>query len=367
MHIAWICGSRIVGGAERATLQIAALLAERGHRITTVCAPDSPLQGHLRELSIAAQVAPIGGSLNVRARGAIERMLAARRPDVALVTGVDEWVWACLSRRGNTRLVLIRHMALPLSWRVRWLAARRADAVIAVSRAVHDSLCARPPLSGDRVHVIYNPTRFPPRAAVPSAAEREQARRALGLPLSDAWIGFFGGHDERKGGADVLRALQRANDTLGPTQLLLCGRRSASARSAFDRPALRGRVHDLGETERMAEALTAVDVVVMATHRRLNEALPATLIEAMACGTPALAYATGGMAEIIGPDGQAGRVARADDAEDLARVLGEMLGDAEARARMAETALARARTLFDPSRAAERWEALLESLLPNYR
>ena len=365
MNILWLCGSRIAGGAERATLQIAALLRDRGHAVQVACPPDSrvvPLCGDLR---LPVQAAPLGGGWNVRAPAAIRKLIWSKA-DVVMATGAHEWVWASLSQRPpNTRLVLVRHMALPLSRRVRWLAARRADAVVAVSHAVRDSLAGRPTIPADRLHVIYNPVRFAPRTSVPSAADRARARTSLGLPDGGKWVAFFGGLDANKGIDDVAAAVRRAETALGAIRLLLCGRgeRSGEADQALStRFGLDGRLHDLGETDRVEEALTAADLVVMATRRRLSEALPATLIEAMACGTPVLAYASGGMAEVIGPDGAAGRLARADDAADLARVLVEILTDPAGAARMAAAALARVRSLFDPQQAAQRYERLFSTL-----
>ena len=366
MKVLWICGSRIVGGAERATLQIAALLRARGHAVSVLCPGDSRLRPLLDAMSLPSQAAPLGGALNLRARRAIGRVLAAASPDIALVTTADEWVWACLCRRGATRLVLVRHMALPLSRRVGWLAARRAAAVVAVSQVVRDSLVGGAGVPSRLLHVIYNPVRFAPRAAVPAPAERARARQALGLPVNGRWVGFLGGLDPNKGVSDVAHALQRANQVLGPTSLLLCGRhdqaRQPSAQALAQTFELAGRLHYLGETDRIEEVLTAVDLVVMATHRRLNEALPATLVEAMACGTPVLAYATGGMREVIGGDGEAGRLAAADDAIELGRALIEMLADRAGAERMADAALARVRDRFDPGRAADRYEQLFSAL-----
>src|SRR5262245_3728082 len=278
MHLLWICGSTILGGAERATLQIMGLLRERGHRASAVCPAGSRVHQGLAELHLPAQSAPLGGALNLRARAAITRVLAAMTPDVALVTGPDEWVWACLSRRARTRLVLVRHMALPLSWRTRWLAARRADAVVAVSEAVRDSLRGRVEIPPGRIHVIHNPVRFPICPNLPTAADRLRARRDLGLPAEGGWVGFFGGLDPSKGVRDVAYALRRVNCDLRPTHLLLCGRgaadRAAAVQALSEEFQLAGRLHDLGETDRVKAALRAADLVVMATHRRLNEALP---------------------------------------------------------------------------------------------
>lgn len=369
MKILWICGSPVVGGAEHVTLQLAKLWRARDHRVEALCRPDSDLHLTLTSASFAARLAPIGGALNVRAVLAIRRALSEIAPDIALVTTADEWVWSCLAKRRSapTRLVLVRHMALPLARRVRWLATQRADAVVAVSQPVRQSLLGWLGLPPERIHVIHNPGRLSPCPTVPGPDDRARAREALGLAPTGRWVGFFGGLSMAKGLRDVLSAVSRANLELGPTHLLLCGRRGnehasgsiADLTRAFQ---LDGRVHDLGEIDRVESALTAAEVVVMATHSALSEALPATLIEAMACGTSVLAYATGGVPEVIGEDGQAGRLARPDDVQDLGRVLIELLADPATAQRLAANALVRVRDLFDPQRAADQYEQLFFAL-----
>jgi glycosyltransferase involved in cell wall biosynthesis len=354
MNILWICGARIAGGAERTTAQLAALLRRRGHQVAVAAPAASRVceLAEMRELELLS--APLGGAMNPRAPVAIARLLARQRPDIALVTTADEWVWSCLvPRPRRTRLVLVRHMALPLAGRVQWLAARRADAVVAVSEAVRASLAGVP---AARVHVIHNPVRFAARAAAPAAAARAAARAQLRLPATGRLVAFFGGHDPAKGLADVARAVRAADGALGEVHLLVCGRRPANAPPDVGlRP---DRVHDRGEIEAVETALTAADLVVMATHSRLSEALPATLLEAMACGTPVAAYASGGMCEAIGADGGAGRLAVADDAADLARVVIEVLRDASMAARLAAAGLERVRTHFAAESAVARYEAL---------
>jgi glycosyltransferase involved in cell wall biosynthesis len=369
MRVLWICGADRLGGAETATLQLATTLRTHGHAVVALCRSRGPVWRALEACAIPARSAPFGGAPGLLAAPSIARARAETRADVVLVTTIGEWLPACLLQRRTsaTRLVLVRHMALPLSRPLAWLAGRRADAIVAVSAAVRDSLLARPGIHRDRLHVIYNPTRYPARAAPPSAEERAQARRAFGLPASGHCIGFFGGLNHRKGVADVAAAVQRANQTIGPTHLLLCGgadrrRNAPTASELMERYALRGILHYRGEVGDVARALTAADIVVVATHRRLNEALPATLIEAMACGTPVLAYATGGMREVIGDEGEAGRLAAADDADDLGRVLTAMLADPAATANLAAAGLMRARRLFDAEQAAQRYEQLFAAL-----
>lgn len=368
MKILWICGSRILGGAERVTLHLGTLLGARGHRVETLCRPDGPVAPAARCAGLTTHPAWLGGSLNVRATAAIRAALHDVAPDVALVTTADEWVWSCLAyrRAQRSRLVLVRHMAVPLNWRVRWL-ANRADAVVAVSHAVRHSLLGKLGVRPERLHVIYNPVRFAPRAAPPELRDRARARAALALPEGGRWVGFFGGLTRVKGLKDVVCAVSRANAELEATNLLVCGRSADGGErcslSDLQREfGLQSRVHHLGEIDRMEVALTAVDVVVLATHRVLSEALPATLLEAMACGTPVLGYATGGIVEAIGEDGEAGCLARADDVDDLSVKLIEMLADTAAAQRMAVAGLSRARTLFDAQEATDRYERLFHTV-----
>jgi glycosyltransferase involved in cell wall biosynthesis len=255
-------------------------------------------------------------------------------------------------------------MALPLPRRVQRLAGRRADAIVAVSEAVRRSLLHVDPR---RVHLVRLPWRLPPRDSIASAEEREGARARLGLPRGRRWVGFFGGLRPAKGVFDVLEAIGCLPEGLAGVHLFVCGpggdaRQRDQAAAAAARLGLQGRVHLLGWVPDVVAALVAADVVVVATRSRLAEALPLVLLDAMACGTPVVASAVGGVAEAIGRDGEAGRLARADDPTDLGRALGEALADANAAAAMAARALRRLRESFDPEAAADRYEDLFRRL-----
>ena len=367
MKILWICGSHILGGAERVTIQLLDLLRARGHETTVLCPAGTPLARELAGRGIAMAPAPLGGSFNLRAWRAVVSALRSGASAVALVNTPDEWVWACLARRRAPRLVLVRHMALRLPWAVRKLAGRSADAIVAVSNAVRESLVADGVIRPAAVQVIYNPVRFEPRAAPPGADERRAARIALGLPASGHWIGFFGGLDPNKGIGHVLAALAAANQDIGDeTSLLVCGRGGAADERAFAETrhaaSLDGRVHYLGVIDRMREAITAVDAVAIATHSSLAEGLPLAALEAMACGTPVAGYRTGGVSEALGEDDSAGCIVAADDQGALARALIGLLRDQGRANRLALGALARARRMFDPAQAADRYERLFAEL-----
>jgi glycosyltransferase involved in cell wall biosynthesis len=368
MRILWITGSRIVGGAERVTFQILGELHRRGHAVSALYRPSPEFTARLQAEQITPCPANLGGSLNFPAVFAITRGLARLRPHVALVTTSDEWVWASLALRksSGTRLVLVRHMALALPANVRWLANRRADAVVAVSAAARRNLLLKPGIAPERLHVIPNPVRFPIRESLPSAAMRAERRRALGLPPDGQWIGFFGGTEPQKGIRDVVAAVCRIREILPDCRLLICGRAAKDKRSPTIAQLAAeyqlAAVYPLGQIDDVEKALIACDAVAIATHASLGEGAPLAVLEAMACGTPVAGYAVGGIPEVLGDDGQAGLLATPDQPADLALQLAKIVGDPAFGSRLATAALERCRAHFAPALAADRYESLFAEL-----
>ncbi len=367
MHILWISGSKIVGGAERATIQILRELRRRGHLISVLYRYSPEFDNAVRAEKFHSYVGNLGGSLNVLATFTIGTSLARLRPDVAIVTTADEWVWASIARRSasGTRLILVRHMALALPARVRRLANWRADAIIAVSEASRENLLIRPGIAPERIHVIGNPVRFDVRKDLPLPSERAEAREALGISTQGRWIGFFGGTEPKKGIRDVFQVMREIVATDGACNLLVCGRRAKNPKAPSVETLVTEyglgscTVHDLGQIEEVAKAMTACDAVVIATHADLSEGQPLTALEAMACGTPVVAYATGGIREVLGSDEEVGLLAIPDDPTDLFRQLRRILSDRDFPARLARTALQRLRDKFSLQQIVDDYESLI--------
>lgn len=367
MRVLWICGSRIVGGAERVNIRLAELLRARGHEVEVLCPAVGDLGGAVLDAGLRCHHGPLGSAVDFRAAMAIRRVLG-RGYEAALVTTPDEWVWACLAKRmGGARLVLARYMALPLARGVSWLANRRADAIIAVSGAVRDALLAGGAIDAGRVHVLPHPMTFDPRERPPEPSERRAARSALALPSDGRWLGFFGGFSEGKGIGDVIAAVRIASRKVGRIELLVTDRGGRGDAGGW-RAALgdAGRLHFLGDLPygRVAVAMTAADAVVVATRSHVREASSLVLHEALATGTPAVAYATGGIPELIGGDGVAGLLATPDDPVALGERIARILSDAELAGRLAAEGIRRIRERCDADRLVELHEKLLAGTVP---
>ncbi|MGI9419542.1 MAG: glycosyltransferase family 4 protein [Geminicoccaceae bacterium] len=126
-----------------------------------------------------------------------------------------------------------------------------------------------------------------------------EARRRLGLPEDKALV-LFGANNgirnPKKGFSYLLEAIERLK-TLGKANrldLVIFGQDSLPAAVTLPAPVhVMGRIHD---ERRMATLFSAADIFATPS---LEENLPNTVIEAMSCGTPTVAFAVGGTAELI--------------------------------------------------------------------
>lgn len=149
------------------------------------------------------------------------------------------------------------------------------------------------------------------------------ARRILGLPADGKLVLFgadSGAGDPRKGFDLLVQALHRLSpEARRDTGLVMFG-----GAGSTDLAGLAARVYPLGsinDDDRLACAYSAADVFV-APSREDN--LPNTVLEALACGTPCLAFDIGGMPDLIEPM-QTGYLAVPFAPEELAAGLAWLL------------------------------------------
>ncbi|ACT95987.1 glycosyltransferase family 4 protein [Dyadobacter fermentans] len=141
-----------------------------------------------------------------------------------------------------------------------------------------------------------------PSKAIPNCIDTElfkpgsqpEARNALGLPPDRKLLLFAGANtqDPRKGFTYFREAVR--DPRLADVEVLILGK--GKPENFADMPV---KVHFLGkisETERMVQAYNAADMLIVPS---LEDNLPNTIMEAMACGTPVAGFDTGGIPEMI--------------------------------------------------------------------
>jgi glycosyltransferase involved in cell wall biosynthesis len=190
--------------------------------------------------------------------------------------------------------------------------------------------------------------------------DRVRARASLELPREAPLI-LFGAaaavHDRRKGFDLLQLALSKLRGSLPEDARLIVFGGDASERNVdFGLP-----IHYLGTLtdEAMLARLYAAADVFVAPSRQDN--LPNTVLEAMACGTPPVAFDVGGMRDLI--DSRAtGWLARPFDTEDLARGIGWVLAHPRA-AELGAAVRRKAERELGAELHAKRMLALYNSLL----
>lgn len=124
--------------------------------------------------------------------------------------------------------------------------------------------------------------------------------------------------------------------------------------------------------EAVASYYQAADLYV---HAARAETFPNAILEALACGTPVVATAVGGIPEQVrsltggaaGEDTCTGMLTPGGDAEALAGAIERLLGDGRLRRRMGENAVADARARFDLAREVDTYLAWYEEMLAAVR
>jgi len=159
----------------------------------------------------------------------------------------------------------------------------------------------------------------------------DECRKRLGIPAGKRVL-LTATNDlnrELKGGDLLCEALAGLPATMArETVLLLLGHNGE--RLAGKLPVESIPLGFVGSDRAKAAVFSAADLFV---HPSRAENFPLVLIESLACGTPVAAFGVGGVPEIVRP-GLTGRVARPEDAADLARVVEALLDDAGARSEM---------------------------------
>lgn len=122
-------------------------------------------------------------------------------------------------------------------------------------------------------------------------------------------------------------ALKRVDPKSG-LQVLVLGR-SAARVEALLHP-LRTRGAFTRDDRALARAYRAADLTLIPS---LGENFPYVALESLACGTPLVAFAIGGMPEIIGSN-ERGRVCKAIDTSEMASHISELIANDELRARL---------------------------------
>lgn len=184
---------------------------------------------------------------------------------------------------------------------------------------------------------------------------RQAARHELGLAPKVPVLGFVAENlTDRRKGMTVLQAALELLAVKQPVMLLTVGKGEPSTPNGVERVNL-GPVY---EDHMLRLFYSACDAFVCPS---LQDNLPNTVLEAMACGTAVVGSDTGGIPDMV-QNGDNGWLAAPDDAGALAEALNAALADAGRLAYAGQRARAKVLTEYTLHRQAERYAELYRRL-----
>ena len=364
MKILQICSARTIGGGEKHLVDLANGLHGRGHDVYAAIRPDSGLRAELQSLPEQNILPlPAQGPLNILNALRLAQFLRERKVDVIHGHIAHDYLLAALAAKlaGRGKLIITRHVLFQLN-RTHTRMLKRVDRVIAVSRAVADSLHGFDPA---RIAVIHNGIDLSRFTRDRGASDWLQTLTKSDIRNSFV-VGMVGHLAPIKGQEEFIRAAAIVGSQSSDVVFVIAGEdksRTGENRQHLERLikdlGLEGRVHLLGWVSDVPGLLPGLDLLISPSR---SEPFGLSIVEGMACGVPVIATRSEGALEIL-EDGVTGKLLASGDPDELAAAIVSLLEDEEKRRRFVAQALKVVREKFAIESMVSATEQLYESVV----
>jgi len=323
------------GGTEVHLLRLSRALRALGHRVTVGCRRDSWLWRHAREAELPVVEMCVRRQYDLAAVRPLRAAMRRGRFEVVHTHSYRDYLIPALAARaaGIRCVVGTRHLYFPFRSRLRARICTPGlyHRLIAVSAFVAKSLTGSG-VDPQRVTVIPNGIEIGTFAA--ARGRREAVREELGLAPEARVVGAVGRLTAGKGYEHLVEAVASLPDELEVTCLFV-GEGEERSRLEAQVADLRAgkRIRFLGYREDVPAVLAALDVLALPSM--LPEADSLAALEALASGTPVVAYDQGAVREVV-VDSVSGVLLPPGEVRELAAALAQVLSRPDRGAALGE-------------------------------
>lgn len=357
MNILHVDTERGWRGGERQLLWLATELQRRGRGTTIAARPGEPLEHRARDAKLRTVACNPWFEGDPLAVWRLRRTIARDRVDILHAHTAHAAGLGALAVAGTrARLVIARRVDFRLRDNAftRWKYAR-ADAVIAISRAVADALRAAG-LPDNAITIVPDGTDVH-RAISPAPPA---TLRALGIPAAAPLVVQVAQLVNHKDPLNFIRAMAEVRKTVPEAHGLLVGDGPLRAEVEHEVATLglAGSVHVVGYRTDADTLLASADVCVLSSR---EEGMGSVLLDALFLGKPIAATRAGGIPEAV-TDGVTALLVPVEDSTALASAIARLMRDRSLAGRLAAAARTRARE-FSVERMTDRTESVYARVL----
>ena len=256
---------------------------------------------------------------------------------------------------------ILDHAIQPFSRYLERKALNNAAHVVALSQRSRDALLRQTNMNPGIISVVPDSIDVEQFRSFSSSKSVADFRERFNLPSDRPIIAYVGRIAREKGWRTLIEIAERLKHL--SLHYLVCGdgnerdllEREIRQRSLSNQFTITGYLPQ----ESIPSALRCSSVLVLTS---LHEEFGGVLIEAMAMQVPQVAFAVGGIPNVIA-DGETGLLISPHDIDTLARAVERLLLDRELAERMGEAGLARVRENFGLATACHRINDIYRSVL----
>jgi glycosyltransferase involved in cell wall biosynthesis len=319
----------------------------RGHEPIVAAPPNTPLLEKAREAGIAVFASPMRAEFDVLSARKLRARIATWKPHIVHAHDARSHAIAMIALVGDgTPLVVTRRVPfVPSSARLKY--GPRVAAFIAISDAVRQAMVSAG-IEPHRITVVHSGILLPEGPVAPRDW-RAEAR----WPKHTIVCGIIGSMTAEKGLSDLPQIFASLSPELFALLALVF---IGAADDQSEVPGL--RTFAAGFVDEVGKAAAGLDILLHPSH---EEGLGTAVIEAMAVGVPPIAYAVGGVPEVI-EDGISGLLVPPRDTGAFAGALTRLAEDPTLRASLGNGGRLRA-SRFDANSMVDGTQAVYDGLL----
>ena len=353
------------GGQEIRILTEARGMLERGHRVTLITSPGTPIAAEARRMNVP--VVPLAipskrpGSLR-----SLRSWLANERRHIDLLnthSSTDSWLAAiaCATLPAPPPIVRTRHVSTTVNNRLgtRWLYRRATTHIVTTGQALKQQLVKENGISAEQITSV--PTGIDLVRFVPGDAQAARTRLAL---RQRPTLGIVATLRDWKGHEFLFEAIALDRQGWRAWDLIVVGDGPHRPHLEAHVAALRlgEKVRFVGQQDDVVPWLQALDLFALPSYG--EEGAPQALMQAMACGVPAVSTPVGAIPEVVERE-VTGLLVVPRSAPALSAALVRLRDDPALRTRLAAQGLTRARRAFSIELMLDRMEAVFRLVLEN--